>query len=147
MPIRVVIIDENRPAREMLARRLGSIPGMMVVGTTGDSEEGLQQIKDYAPDIVLLDVKMKRADGMEVCRRACARIKGGKVAILTSYIDPEERRLAYQAGVHGYLLKEVNTPDLARWIALLVGTTATDQASMGNPTSMERHNEQDRGDH
>ena len=71
-------------------------------------------------DVVLVDTKMKRADGMDICRRACASTNGGKVAILTSYIDPEERRLAYQAGVSGYLLKEVDTPNLARWIALLV---------------------------
>ena len=79
------------------------------------------QIEKLLPDVVLLDTKMKRADGMDICRRACANANGGKIAVLTSYIDPEERRLAYQAGVHGYLVKEVDTPNLARWIALLVG--------------------------
>ena len=120
MSIRVFIIDEHTRARRMLARRLASLPGLEVVGTTCDGDKGLRQIEELRPDVVLLDTKMKRADGMDICRRACARTNGCKVAILTSSIDPEERRLAYQAGVSGYLLKEVDTPNLARWIALLV---------------------------
>ena len=119
MTIRVVIIDENRPAREMLARRLGSLPGMVVVGSTGDSEEGLQQIEDSAPDIVLLDIKMKRADGLEVCRQACSINGKAKVVVLTSYSEPEERRVAYLAGASGYLLKEVDTPKLVQRIRQL----------------------------
>ena len=120
MSIRIFIIDEHRSARQMLARRLTSLPDMDVVGSTCDAEEGLRQIEERHPDLVLLETKMKRADGMDICRRACSSTNGGKVAILTSYIDPEERRLAYQAGVHAYLLKEVDTPNLARWIALLL---------------------------
>ena len=120
MSIRVFIIDEHTRARRMLARRLSSLPGLEVVGTTCDGARGLRQIEELQPDVVLLDTKMKQADGLDICRRACANANGGKVAILTSYIDPEERRLAYQAGVHGYLLKEVDTPNLARWISLLV---------------------------
>ena len=119
MSIRIFILDEHRSARQMLARRLASLPDMDVVGTTCDGEAGLRQIEKLRPDVVLLDTKMKRADGLDICRRACANAHGGKIAILTSYIDPEERRLAYQAGVHGYLLKEVDTPNLARWIAVL----------------------------
>ncbi len=60
---------------------------------------------------------------MAVCRRACSSSNGVKVAVLTSYSDPEERRQAYQAGASGYLLKEVNTPKLAQWIRLLGSAT------------------------
>ena len=121
MSIRVFIIDEHPLAREMLARRLGSKPDMKVVGTTGDAEMGLRQIEELRPDVVLLDIKMHQADGVEVCRRACDIANGAKVAILTSYTDPEERRMAFRAGVRGYLLKEVDTPKLVRWIRRLVG--------------------------
>lgn len=121
MTIRVVIIDENRPARDMLARRLGSLPDMLVVGSTGDSEEGLQQIKDCAPDIVLLDIKMKRADGMEACRQACSISGEARVVVLTSYIEPEERKMAFESGASGYLLKEIDTPKLAQRIRQVTG--------------------------
>ncbi len=109
MSIRIFLIDEHRPSREMLARRLASYPEMDVVGNTDDAEEGLRQVSQLRPDLVLLDVKMRNADGMEVCRRACSSSEGGKVAVLTSYSDPEERRQAYLAGASGYLLKEVDT--------------------------------------
>lgn len=123
MSIRIFLIDEHRPSREMLARRLTSLEDMEVVGTTGDSEEGLRLVSLLSPDLVLLDVKMKNADGMDVCRRACSSSNGVKVAVLTSYSDPEERRKAYQSGAQGYLLKEVDTPKLAQSIRLLAATT------------------------
>ena len=120
MSIRVFIIDEHTRSRQMVARRLASLQGLEVVGTTCDGERGLRQIEQLHPDVVLLDPKMKRADGMDICRRACSGNGESQVAILTSYLDPEERRLAYQDGVSGYLLKEVDTPNLARWIRLLI---------------------------
>ena len=125
MSIRIFLIDEHRSSREMLARRLASCSDMEVVGDTDNVEEGLSKIRGLRPDLVFLDVKMKRADGMEVCRRVCASGNGGKVAVLTSYTDPEERRQAYLAGACGYLLKEVDTPKLAQWIRLL--TPASDE--------------------
>jgi DNA-binding NarL/FixJ family response regulator len=119
MAIRIFIIDEHRTGREMLARRLSSLPDMDVLGTTGDSGDGLRQIKELRPNLVLMDIKMRNADGMEVCRKACATSSITKVAVLTPYIDPEERRMALQGGVHGFLLKEVNTLRLAEWIRQL----------------------------
>ncbi len=123
MSVRIFLIDEHRPSREMLARRLTSLEDMEVIGTTGDSAEGLRLVSQLGPDLVLLDVKMRNADGMAVCRRACSSSNGVKVAVLTSYSDPEERRQAYHAGASGYLLKEVNTPKLAQWIRLLGSAT------------------------
>lgn len=116
---RVFLIDEHGPSREMLARRLASFPGFDVVGTAADGGEGLRQIKALAPDLVLLDIKMKRADGLEVCRQVCSGSGTTRVAVLTSYIDPEERKKAREAGASGYLLKEVDTARLAQRIRLL----------------------------
>ena len=121
MSIRIFLIDEHRPAREILARRLASMPGLDVVGSTSDSEEAIQDIAGLSPDVVLIDTKMKRADGIDICRRALAADEKTTVAVLTSYLDPNERRLAYQVGVNGYLLKDVDTDNLATWIKLVVG--------------------------
>ncbi len=120
MSIRIFLIDEHRPAREILARRLASMPGLDVVGSTSDSEEAIQDIAGLSPDVVLIDTKMKQADGIDLCRRALAAGEQTKVAVLTSYLDPDERRQAYQAGVNGYLLKNVDTGNLAKWIKLVV---------------------------
>ncbi len=99
---------------------MSSLPDMDVLGTTGDGGEGLRQIKELRPDLVLVDIKMRNADGMDVCRKACATSSSTKVAVLTPYVDLEERRMARQAGVRGYLLKEVNTLRLAQWIRQLI---------------------------
>jgi len=72
---------------------------------------------------------MKNADGMAVCRRVCSSSNRVKVAVLTSYSDPEERRQAYLAGATGYLLKEIDTPKLAQWIRLL--RSAPDERTKG----------------
>ncbi len=127
MSIRIFLIDEHRPVREILARRLASIPGLDVVGSTSDSEEAIRDIAGLSPDVVLIDTKMKQADGIDLCRRALAAGEQTKVAVLTSYLDPNERRQAYQAGVNGYLLKNVDTANLANWIRLAVGCSTDDQ--------------------
>ena len=121
MSISIFLIDEHRSAREILARRLASMPGLDVVGSTGNGEEAIQDIAGLSPDVVLIDTKMKQTDGIDLCRRALAAGKQATVAILTSYLDADERRQAYQAGVNGYLLKDVDTENLAAWIRLAVG--------------------------
>ena len=135
LSIRIFLIDEHGPAREILARRLESVAGLEVVGSTSDSETAIRDIVALRPDLVLIDTKMKQADGIDICRRALAAGEQTKVAVLTSYLDPNERRLAYEAGVNGYLLKDVDTGNLADWIKLAVAKPATgnsDEASNGH---------------
>lgn len=127
MRIRIFLIEERRPAREILARRMASMPGLEVVGSTCDGEEAIRAIGGLNPDVVLIDTKMKQADGIDLCRRVLAADEQTKVAILTSYVDPDERRQAYQAGVTGYLLKDVDTVNLANWIRLATDPDSEDR--------------------
>ena len=120
MMIRIFLIDEHLTARRILARRLASMPGLEVVGSTCDGEAAIRDIPGLNPDVVLIDTKMKKANGIDICRRALAANEQATVAILTSYLDPDERRQAYQAGIGGYLLKDVDTDHLADWIRLAV---------------------------
>ena len=69
-------------------QRLSTLDDMEILGSTGDGEEGLQRISQLQPDLVLLDTKMKKTDGMELCRRVIDAAQGAKVAVLTSYGDP-----------------------------------------------------------
>jgi DNA-binding NarL/FixJ family response regulator len=127
MTIRILLIDEHRPAREILARRLASMPGLDVVGATSGGDQAIREIEGLSPDVVLIDTKMKQADGMDICRRALAADRQTTVAILTSYLDPDERRLAYEAGVDGYLFKDVDTGNLADWIKLAIARSSDDE--------------------
>ncbi|MCH8298151.1 MAG: response regulator transcription factor [Chloroflexi bacterium] len=126
MSIRIFLVDEHRSVREILARRLASMPGLDVVGSTSDSEEAIRDIAGLRPDVVLIDTKMKQANGIDICRRVLAAGEPTKVAVLTSYLDPDERRQAYQAGVNGYLLKDVDTANLANWIRLAINRSRED---------------------
>ena len=95
MTILIFLIDEHRPTREILARRLTSIPGLDVVSSTSDGESAIREIAGLSSDVVLIETKMKRSDGIDICRRALAADDQTTVAVLTSYLDPDERRLAY----------------------------------------------------
>ncbi|MBC8281133.1 MAG: response regulator transcription factor [Chloroflexi bacterium] len=128
MTIRIFLIDEHKPTREILARRLDSMPGLDVVGSTCNGEDGIREIAGLNPDVVLIETKMKQADGIDICRRALAADEQATIAVLTSYLDPDERRLAYQAGVDGYLLKDVDTSNLANWIKLAVQQEPGDES-------------------
>ncbi len=86
MSIRIFLIDENPPVREILARRLASMPGLDVVGSTSDGEEAIRDIAGLSPDVVLIDTKMKQANGIDICRRALAAGDRTKVTVLTSYL-------------------------------------------------------------
>ncbi|MBI2855494.1 MAG: response regulator transcription factor [Chloroflexi bacterium] len=121
MSIRVFLIDEHNRVREVLASRLSGEGDIEVVGSTWDSEEALRRIESIHPDIIVLDPKMRYADGLEVCRRARAVHKDTPVVVLTSYASTEERRLALAAGAVEYMLKDVDTASLTLRIRQLCG--------------------------
>ena len=70
--IRVLVVDDSAFVRQALTRMLASDPGIEVVGTAGDGPDGLAKIKELRPDVVTLDVKMPRMDGLEALRRIMA---------------------------------------------------------------------------
>lgn len=114
MSIRVFLIDENQRVRGLLAMSLQQLGDIAVVGETGDPQEGVRLVQELQPDVTLLEVKMRETNGLEVCRKLVAADGHGKVIVLTSYVDQEERRQVHQAGAAGYLLKEIGTGKLGR---------------------------------
>ena len=78
----------------------------------GGAEQGVRRGEALRPDVSLVEVRMREADGIAVCGAISAM--GRRVMVLTSYLDPDERKRAIQAGASGYLLKEIGTDALAR---------------------------------
>ena len=70
MAVSVYIIDEHAAVRRNLVRRLSSAEGIKVVGHSGEANAALREVRTLLPDLVLLEVKMKRADGVDVCSQA-----------------------------------------------------------------------------
>ena len=112
-PIRVLIADDQRVVREGLAVLLGLLPGVEVVGTAADGEQAVALATELAPDVVLMDLRMPRCDGIEATRRlrehGCAR-----VIALTTYADDRSVLDALRAGARGYLTKDAGGEEIHR---------------------------------
>jgi DNA-binding NarL/FixJ family response regulator len=104
-PIRVLIADDQRVVREGLEMVLGLLPGIEVVGSAGDGLEAVDLAASLHPDIVLMDLRMPRCDGVEATRLLREREPEIKVVVLTTYADDRSVLDALRAGARGYLTK------------------------------------------
>ncbi|WP_234443856.1 response regulator transcription factor [Streptomyces sp. NRRL B-24484] len=96
---------------------LGLLPGIEVVGAAGDGEEAVGLVAELAPDVVLMDLRMPRCDGVEATRRIRAHHPGTEVVVLTTYADDDSLFPALRAGARGYLTKDAGAEEIARAIA------------------------------
>ena len=140
MPIRVYIIDEHSAVRMNLVRRLSAAEGILVVGDSGEARVALDELRTLRPDVVLIEVKMKRADGVGVCARAACLDHRLKVVVSTIYADTEEQRRVHKAGAVAYLLKDLDTPRLVERLKALVegGHGSNGDRTAGGPAEEER---------
>src|SRR5215472_7352687 len=112
-PIRVLVADDQTLVREGLVTLLGLIPGIEVTGAARDGEEAVELAERLRPDVVLMDLRMPRLDGVEATRRLAAS-PGVRVVVLTTYADDESVFAALQAGALGYLTKDSGAEEIAR---------------------------------
>jgi DNA-binding NarL/FixJ family response regulator len=111
-PIRVVLADDQRVVREGLGTLLGLLAGIEVVGTAADGEEALALAEELRPDVVLMDLRMPRCDGVEATRRLRERDPTIKVLMLTTYADDHSVIDALRAGARGYLTKDAGAEEI-----------------------------------
>ncbi|MFD7921459.1 response regulator [Streptomyces sp. NPDC059740] len=116
MSRRVVVADDQTVVREGIVMLLGLLPGIEVVGSAGDGEEAVRLVAELAPDVVLMDLRMPRLDGVEATRRVRAEHPGTQVVVLTTYADDDSLFPALQAGARGYLTKDAEAEDIVRAI-------------------------------
>jgi DNA-binding NarL/FixJ family response regulator len=110
--IRVLAADDQRVVREGLAMLLGLLPDVEVVGTAADGEEALVLADELRPDVILMDLRMPRVDGVEATRRLRASHPEIKVVVLTTYADDRSVIDALRAGALGYLTKDAGADEI-----------------------------------
>ncbi|MCG6497515.1 response regulator transcription factor [Kitasatospora sp. A2-31] len=96
---------------------LGLLPGIEVVGAAADGEEAVALVERHHPDVVLMDLRMPRCDGVEATRRIRAAHPETEVVVLTTYADDDSLFPALRAGARGYLTKDAGGEEIARAIA------------------------------
>ncbi len=117
-PIRVLVVDDQTLLRQSFQRLLQlESGGIEVAGTAGDGAEALEVIErmEHAggpPDVVLMDVRMPRLDGVGATERIQARWPMVRVLILTTFDDEEYILAGLRAGARGYLLKDATAEEL-----------------------------------
>jgi DNA-binding NarL/FixJ family response regulator len=114
-PVRVLLVDDQQLVRAGFAMILDATPDMVVAGQAADGQEALDiLLGPDAPevDVVLMDVRMPRLDGVEATRRLRLRPGAPAVVVLTTFDTDEDVVAALRAGASGFLLKDAGPTDL-----------------------------------
>jgi DNA-binding NarL/FixJ family response regulator len=112
LTIRVLVVDDQTVVREGLVMLLGLSPGIEVVAAAADGDEAIQLARRHRPDVVLMDLRMPRCDGVSATRRILEQSHTVRVIVLTTYADDESVFGALEAGARGYLTKDATAAEI-----------------------------------
>jgi DNA-binding NarL/FixJ family response regulator len=113
MTIRVALVDDQELIREGLAIILGAQPDIDIVGQAADGREAIEVADKLLPDVVLMDIRMPRLDGIKATRHIKEAHPEIQILILTTYSEDELVFEGIRAGASGYLLKDITRGELA----------------------------------
>ena len=119
MTIRVLLVDDQPLLRTGFRLILQTEPDLEVVGEAADGEVALAQVAALRPDVVLMDIRMPRMDGIEATRQICLRDDAPSVLVLTTYDLDEHVVEALRAGASGFLLKDVPADELVQAVRVV----------------------------
>ena len=119
--IRVLLVDDDALVRSGLRMMLAGAEGLEVVGEADDGRGVLAAVDLHRPDVVLMDIRMPRVDGIEATRLLRAQPGAPAVIVLTTFDADELVLRALQAGAAGFLLKDTPPAEIVRGIELVHG--------------------------
>src|SRR5579864_3198954 len=118
--IRVLIADDQALFRRGLYVVLGTEENIEVVAEAEDGEQAITKAEEMAPDVVLMDVRMPRVNGIEAAQRIRELLPSTKILMLTVSDEEDDLYEAIKAGANGYLLKEISVEEVATAIRSVV---------------------------
>ena len=126
MAIRVLLVDDQPLLRTGFKMILEAERDIAVVGEAGDGQQALDQVRALQPDVVLMDIRMPRMDGVEATRRIAGPGRDGpaKVLVLTTFDLDEYVVEALRAGASGFLLKDAPAEELVQAIRVVADGAA-----------------------
>jgi DNA-binding NarL/FixJ family response regulator len=124
MTIRVLIADDQMMVREGFSVLLNAMPGIEVVGEAVNGREAVTQVRELAPDVVLMDIRMPELNGIEATREIVAADSTAKVLVLTTFDLDEYVYQALRAGASGFLLKDASARQLADGVRVVAAGEA-----------------------
>jgi DNA-binding NarL/FixJ family response regulator len=113
MAIRVLLVDDQALIREGLTIILDAQPDITVMGQAADGQEAIDLVSQLQPDVILMDIKMPRLDGIKATRQIKEILPETPIIILTTYAEDELVFEGIRAGASGYLLKDITRDQLA----------------------------------
>ena len=111
--IRVLLVDDQRLMRDGLRTLLELETDLEIVGEAEHGEAAVEGYRQHNPDVVLMDIRMPKMNGVEATRRIKSDWPSAKILILTTFDDDEYVFEGLRAGASGYLLKDVSGSELA----------------------------------
>ena len=117
--VRVLLVDDDPLVRTGLSMILASTPDLEVVAEAGDGDEAVQQVALHAPDVVLMDIRMRRMNGLAATAAVLAQPRPPKVLILTTFDLDEYVFEALAAGASGFLLKEGSPQEIIEGVRVV----------------------------
>ncbi|GLZ04181.1 DNA-binding response regulator [Actinomadura sp. NBRC 104412] len=116
----VLLVDDERLIRAGLAAIIAAEPDLEVVGEAGDGAEVPGQVARLRPDVILMDVRMPRLDGIQATRRILETVPDPpKIIVVTTFENDEYVYDALKAGAHGFLLKRTRPEEILQAIRMV----------------------------
>ncbi|MFF2653054.1 response regulator [Streptomyces sp. NPDC058045] len=124
MTVRVLIADDQMMVREGFSVLLNAMPGIEVVGEAVNGREAVDRVRELAPDVVLMDIRMPELNGIDATREIVAADADAKVLVLTTFDLDEYVYQALRAGASGFLLKDASARQLADGVRVVASGDA-----------------------
>jgi DNA-binding NarL/FixJ family response regulator len=139
--IRVLIADDHSLVRHGLAAIINMEDDTQVVGEAGDGEEAIALWRELRPDVVLMDLRMPRVEGVEAIKRIRAEDPRAGIIVLTTFDHDEDIYAGLRAGAKAYLLKDVEPEELFRCIRAVHSGEAYLQSKVAVRLAQRVHDE------